>query len=1234
VRSTGLLAMLCLGLAGSGFASETSNPWDQLTARLTAAPLSAAALGVADCPADLLPRRPDRQVLQVVQNVLFTWEEHDLDTGTFCVVVRRPFEEVLSAENARVLLTASGAWVEELDAALGALELPAAGPAAVPRALPSAVGAVDAGVVGRASGDAAPPAPDEEGGEAVRRVLPLPSPDLVNRPGGSVIGPRDERALVSATGAFPFRVIAFLNGTLEGGVYRATGFLVGPHMVLTNAHVVWDERADRFVTSMEIRPGSAAAAPRPAVRFATNASYVATRKIEFDYGAAFFDTPFPGISTFMPLVFDANPAAGSQVTVAGFPERVRGALTTAMWADTDVVTAVQGGVLRYKVDTSGGNSGSPVGRAAAGGQVQAIAVHSNGDPVNDANSGVLFTSRNFDLIAEWLAWRPQTATGLNLTVNQVDPSGCPLVRAVVAVTNNGGRPVVDLNRLNFAVTENGVPQSVSIEPGQVSNVPVSVALVLDGSTSLSETDLVNVRAAARAFVDLLGPRDKVSVYHFSSTVRRVLGYTSDKVLAKNAINGLTRDGNTALYDAIIEAADDSRLVSGRRAIVALTDGMNNTGTLDERVPVAAARAAGVPVFTIGFGSVDANVLDFIATETGGRFFRGATSADLQAILGAIGRSIDNQYLLTWVTSFVSGGTNRVEMRVAEGRDSDQEAFSYSQAGTAGCPQPPATCQARVLRPNGGETLTKGARQTLTWNTSGPSCGPMVGLGISDGTEIWPLGDFGDDGNQPVNVDFLPGGSRYKALVVDRATGANDASDSTFSIANPAQTVPCRADAQTLCLRQNRFRVKVLWRGELGGGGFARAVPITGESGYFWFTEAASAELAVKLLDGRAVNAHFWFFSGTLTNVDYAIFVTDTQTGEGRVYSNTVGDFASFADLTAFGPPTEESAAAFPPLAAAPAAEPIAEPLPASANVLWNQIDRGSNNVTSSENRLDPGGAPFVTEGADDFVVPAGARWAVDGVDVQGAYFGNGPRGPAGSVNVFVYGDQANLPAALLCTYRRVRPVSGLATGSFTLDLPQPCSLASGRYWVAVQANMDFPAAGQWGWRDRTAARERTSVWRNPGGGYNTACDANFGRRVQTCRIGDQPDFVFRLRGTTGTAGTASCRANSTTLCLIGQRFKVEVSTPRPNGQPAAAPLLPLTANVGYTWLQANRVPDLLIKIVDGRTINNAFWVFYGSLTDAAYTLTVTDTLTGRVKTYTNRRGNFVSAADTLAFPGN
>ena len=49
-------------------------------------------------------------------------------------------------------------------------------------------------------------------------------------------------------------------------------------------------------------------------------------------------------------------------------------------------------------------------------------------------------------------------------------------------------------------------------------------------------------------------------------------------------------------------------------------------------------------------------------------------------------------------------------------------------------------------------------------------------------------------------------------------------------------------------------------------------------------------------------------------------------------------------------------------------------------------------------------------------------------------------------------------------------------------------------------------------------------------------------------------------------------------------------------------------------------------------MNGSFWVFYGGLTNLAYTLTITDTVTGAVKVYTNPAGRFASAGDTTAFP--
>ena len=59
--------------------------------------------------------------------------------------------------------------------------------------------------------------------------------------------------------------------------------------------------------------------------------------------------------------------------------------------------------------------------------------------------------------------------------------------------------------------------------------------------------------------------------------------------------------------------------------------------------------------------------------------------------------------------------------------------------------------------------------------------------------------------------------------------------------------------------------------------------------------------------------------------------------------------------------------------------------------------------------------------------------------------------------------------------------------------------------------------------------------------------------------------------------------------------------------------------------------ELTVKVLDGRPLNDRFWVFYGSLTNVEFTLEVTDTETGRQRVYRNPSGHFASAGDTDAF---
>jgi hypothetical protein len=105
------------------------------------------------------------------------------------------------------------------------------------------------------------------------------------------------------------------------------------------------------------------------------------------------------------------------------------------------------------------------------------------------------------------------------------------------------------------------------------------------------------------------------------------------------------------------------------------------------------------------------------------------------------------------------------------------------------------------------------------------------------------------------------------------------------------------------------------------------------------------------------------------------------------------------------------------------------------------------------------------------------------------------------------------------------------------------------------------------------------------------------------------------------------------LPLQGDRFQVTVRWTDHAGNSGDGRAAPLSDDSGYFWFFGPQNVELLVKVLDGRAVNGNFWVFYGSLSDVAYTLTVTDTLTGATKTYTNPAGQLASRADTSAFSG-
>jgi Hydrazine synthase alpha subunit middle domain/WD40-like Beta Propeller Repeat len=222
---------------------------------------------------------------------------------------------------------------------------------------------------------------------------------------------------------------------------------------------------------------------------------------------------------------------------------------------------------------------------------------------------------------------------------------------------------------------------------------------------------------------------------------------------------------------------------------------------------------------------------------------------------------------------------------------------------------------------------------------------------------------------------------------------------------------CPAAATRLCLQGGRFGVEVSWRDFQGNTGVGTATPLTTDTGTFWFFDSANLELAVKILDGRSLNSHFWVFYGALSSVEYTVTVTDWATGAVKTYQNASGAFASRADTSAFP-------AAAPLLAATQA--PAVVRLPAirtaaagncvaTAKRLCLQDGRFAVEVAFADFQGNAGTGNIVTMTAD-----TGAFWFFDAANVELLVKVLDGRGLNGKFWVF-YGALSSVPYTITVT---------------------------------------------------------------------------------------------------------------------------------------------------------------------------------------------------------------------------
>lgn len=431
-RSTGersntlLIAVLALAisflLAGRTFGQLPQVAWSELGAHVADRLIPLSELSLRDWSEKAgVDERPARTVVQVIENVVYEWQEFD-DVGADGVRRVRlrmiqPELRDLTIEEAQLLLTASAGWMESVD-----------------KNAPQSY-VVDANL---------------------QPVLPVREPflsddGLYRFDAGapkSVIG-TDDRRRVTNTTEFPWRAICHLSMVAaNGNGYRGTGFLVGPRTVLTNGHMVFGASDGGFAREITVTPGQRQDyAGGPVTRpygsqtsrdLRTNTQYASTESSEYDYAAVILSEPFAGISTYMPLVFDESP---SSVNLAGYPGQVGSDTNTmALWHSYSSVAAVESRVVRYTADSSGGNSGGPVWVFdGATGSRRVVAIHAFGG--STTNGGPRLISSNRDLIMQWVGGG--TGGSTNPPTNPTQPTN-PTTPTTPSVPSRPSSPSGDM----------------------------------------------------------------------------------------------------------------------------------------------------------------------------------------------------------------------------------------------------------------------------------------------------------------------------------------------------------------------------------------------------------------------------------------------------------------------------------------------------------------------------------------------------------------------------------------------------------------------------------------------------------------------------------------------------------------------------------------------------------------------------------------------------------------------
>jgi VWFA-related protein len=231
------------------------------------------------------------------------------------------------------------------------------------------------------------------------------------------------------------------------------------------------------------------------------------------------------------------------------------------------------------------------------------------------------------------------------------------VNVIFTVADRKGKFIRNLGKNDFTVYEDDRIQTISNFSTET-DLPLNIAFLIDSSGSIRDKLRFERQATAKFFYSTLRPgKDRAFVMSFDTKVTLLQDYTDNPALLSQAVQKIIPGGSTSLYDAVSEAVRRLGQQPGRRVIIILSDGMDNSSHIPVSEALEVAQKNDVIIYAVSTNRIDpgdareqkigdAN-LNRLAQETGGRPLFPSGVGELVHSFLKVGEELRSQYSLAY-----------------------------------------------------------------------------------------------------------------------------------------------------------------------------------------------------------------------------------------------------------------------------------------------------------------------------------------------------------------------------------------------------------------------------------------------------------------------------------------------------------------------------------------------------------------------------------------------------------